>query len=680
MDNNILIALVDALINEAIAKVQLIEGQQGPRGLRGEKGLDFQFDDHRKAIEEIIVSNFPKHFELTEDQITLLKGEKGEKGRDGKSITLDDVTPFISDLVQNTVLEHKLKFSDLSEVEIEALKLKFSDLTDIEREGLRGPKGFNGKDGQDFIFEDHEPKIIEHIKESVLANKDNFKIKFSDLSEDDKKELKGPRGQRGKPGQDFIYDDHAEVISEVISNTITNSYENLKLKYCDLLEADKEELKLKFDDLTDDNKKELRGARGQRGKQGHDGLDGKDAATWILGDSKPDTNLTAKNKDLFLEVSSGDVYFYDVNEWVLKGNIRGAIGPMGPRGLDGKDGKSVRGQDGINGKDAPYITEIKLDERYGSISLTFYMSDGEEITTNKVNLPVGKPTYIGGGGGYYPSVGSISEYFDEGISLGIVSKIDFTGAGVTATKVGDKIVVDIPGGGGSATNELLISKDGSSLGLVEEIDFLGSNITVNKTGTKVEVSVDPSSGTGQPITVKDEGVVRTTKLKNINFVGNGVRVKTETFMSDWDALSDVDELDAYSDADTDSVIVEIVQQDNSILSNVDCDISVFLGAVVRMDNSGIAHNALADSYANSNVIGIVEEKASDTKCTIRVSGYTIPLFTGLDTALDYFLSDSVPGGIVSVPPVTSGHVKVPIGQAFSSTRFLFRKGERVVRA
>ncbi len=40
------------------------------------------------------------------------------------------------------------------------------------------------------------------------------------------------------------------------------------------------------------------------------------------------------------------------------------------------------------------------------------------------------------------------EVQDEGVVQGNASKLDFTGAGVTATVVGDKATVNIPGGGG----------------------------------------------------------------------------------------------------------------------------------------------------------------------------------------------------------------------------------------
>lgn len=118
---------------------------------------------------------------------------------------------------------------------------------------------------------------------------------------------------------------------------------------------------------------------------------------------------------------------------------------------------------------------------------------------------------------------------------------------------------------------------------------------------------------------------------------------------------------------------------NAIIENVPCLSSVYVGAAVIMNGSGTAENGLADSMANSNVIGLVEAKSDATTCTIRVAGVTLDLYTGLDVTKEYFLSDTVAGELTTTVPTTSGHIKVKIGQPFSAETFLFIKGERVVR-
>lgn len=119
---------------------------------------------------------------------------------------------------------------------------------------------------------------------------------------------------------------------------------------------------------------------------------------------------------------------------------------------------------------------------------------------------------------------------------------------------------------------------------------------------------------------------------------------------------------------------------NVVLTNVDCEASVYVGAAVIMQSSGVAKNAIADSLANSNVIGIVESKASSVLCNIRVLGTTASIFAGLDVTKEYFLSDTVAGALTTTIPTTSGHVMLKLGQPFSATEFMVLKGQRVVRA
>lgn len=126
-------------------------------------------------------------------------------------------------------------------------------------------------------------------------------------------------------------------------------------------------------------------------------------------------------------------------------------------------------------------------------------------------------------------------------------------------------------------------------------------------------------------------------------------------------------------------------QANNRLLNVPCDASVFVGAWVRMTGAGIAVNALADTVANSNVIGIVEEKPTTTTCNIRFLGLTIQsldlstIHGVLDETKDYFLSETSAGLMTIVAPTATGEVIVKLGQPFSTARFLVRVGDRIVR-
>lgn len=132
-----------------------------------------------------------------------------------------------------------------------------------------------------------------------------------------------------------------------------------------------------------------------------------------------------------------------------------------------------------------------------------------------------------------------------------------------------------------------------------------------------------------------------------------------------------------------SAIVPLVgaaDTSNVILKNVTCNSDVYVGAVVRLDSAGVAFNASADTEANSNMIGICETKSSTVLCDIRVLGTTSGIFSGLDPAKEYFLSDTIAGGISTTIPTTSGHFVLKIGQPYSATKMLVLKGQRSQRA
>lgn len=109
-----------------------------------------------------------------------------------------------------------------------------------------------------------------------------------------------------------------------------------------------------------------------------------------------------------------------------------------------------------------------------------------------------------------------------------------------------------------------------------------------------------------------------------------------------------------------------------------CEPGVFPGAVVRFSNGQIAL-AIADAYESANVIGIVETVVGSL-CTLRTEGITGEHYTGLNEAAEYFLSDTVPGGITTTPPTAIGHVLYKIGIPVGSTRLFVEKTVRIVRS
>lgn len=118
---------------------------------------------------------------------------------------------------------------------------------------------------------------------------------------------------------------------------------------------------------------------------------------------------------------------------------------------------------------------------------------------------------------------------------------------------------------------------------------------------------------------------------------------------------------------------------NAVVYNVTCDPSVYTGAAVRM-NGGIAYNALANSFATSNVLGLVEEKPSATSANVRLFGVSKENYLGLDETREYYLSDTIAGGVTTVAPTLPGHVILRVGQPFSGTQMVVDKGIRIIRS
>lgn len=630
MNKLVLIGLIDALISEAISKIPPPETTQGPRGLAGRNGRDFDFEEHRNAISEIVLSNLPSKEELI--------GPKGSSGKDGKDFDYEEHKVEI----QNTIIECLENFKD-------QLKFTFQDLSEDEIESLRGPMGHSGRegkigadgaDGKDFNFEEHKDSINTELRNFVNSIKDSLKLKLSDLSEDELYLLKGDKGDKGRDGRDFDFEEHEDRIKNLLPTP-----DQLKLKFSDLSIEEIESLKLKFSDLTDDDISKLpRGPRGQRGPRGSNGIQGEQG---IQGRDGLNGKDGSNGKD-------------------------GLRGPMGAMGLKGE-----------KGEDAPFIEDVRIESQKDEFNLVFYFSDGSVIRTNKMLVPIKNNTVYqvisGGGSSGGGGTADPSEYFEDGVSKGTFSKINFTG-NANLTSAGDTLTIDIPNSGGG-TNEIGIRDEGTPLGNFQNIDFVGDGITVTNEGggvAKVTVNQVPST---VDLTIKDEGDIVTTTAKRVNFVGDYVTVKPRVPMSEWALLSDVEpSLDDYlGDGTPEEVDVIVDFPDTSILKDVDCDPSVFVGAFVIINSVEVAVNALANNYNTSNVIGLVESKSSSTKCDIRVSGISSAIYVGLNSSLDYYLSNVNPGELSPTVPTTSGHVKVKLGQSFGTTKFLFAKGERLVR-
>jgi hypothetical protein len=279
-----------------------------------------------------------EHISSLQDNISARRGPRGpsgtpgENGIDGKSFVWEDHAESIKELIQSSAL-------------------KFNDLTEEQISSLRGPKGRDGKDGTDgtsFEFSNHREEIVEIVYRELKSMSSDLKIKFSDLSSEELDSLRGPRGQRGKPGKDFVFDEHLsffEGLKFKFQDFLPEELEQLKLKFSHLTSDDIDNLKLKFSDLSAEEISLIRGPRGQRGKSGTDGKDGTDGKS-----------------------------------------LRGPIGPVGLTGPRGYEG--VSGPQGLAGAPAPSIIDFEIKEYpKGEIALRITLSDGSILETNKISLP-----------------------------------------------------------------------------------------------------------------------------------------------------------------------------------------------------------------------------------------------------------------------------------------------------
>jgi hypothetical protein len=352
-------AVEDRMRLELDASHSSFRGPRGFPGIHGESGpagKDFSFEDNEEKIRSILKEVSLKFSDLSFEEIESLRGPQGKDGLSGKDFSWEDHKVSIECLVK----EHSLTFDKLTVEQQEAIR------------GRPGRDGKDGKNGKDFNFDESLVRISDLISKEIRSIHDSLKLKFTDLSDEEKKTLKGfrgprgHRGQRGHPGKDFVFEDHLEFFKSLkmkFSDLSDDDKSELKLRFKDLTEGEISGLKLKFSDLSDEEINLLRGHRGPRGQKGPQG---------IKGDAGKD------GKDGV--------------------SVRGKIGPSG---IDGAPGKN-----GIDGKDAPKIDQIDIDEHPDDlISIRVWMSDGSLLETNRVKLPkkivqTGTQViqYVGGGG------------------------------------------------------------------------------------------------------------------------------------------------------------------------------------------------------------------------------------------------------------------------------------------
>lgn len=574
-----------------------------------------------KFVEERIEERFSLESSI------IRRGPRGFQGADGKSVEISEVLPYIREWSK----EFSLKFSDLSFEEIESLRGPKG------RDGRNGVDGRDGVDGKSFDFHTNREEIRGIIESHISEIQDSLKLKFSDLSVDEISQIRGPRGQRGKPGKDFVFEEHLEFFQSLklkFTDLTGEEIDSLKIKFSDLTEAEKSSLKLKFSDLTLDEISEIRGPRGQRGKKGDKGEQGEKGES-IVGPR----------------------------------GICGLPGLPGVKGRDGRDGS--QGVQGPKGEDAPRILRVDVTQSGDGFYFEFIFDDGSAIRTDEIQIPKGAILH------FLSGIGS-------GSGSGGTSNFEY-----------------LFGSGGPNP---LSGDDGS---IYQDVDSGNQFKKILGSWVLQDNLMGPPGAGGLNGIDGNDGVDGSQYYF-------GVGAPNNASYSDGDIYQNTTNGDQYK-----KIAGTWVLQDNltgpsgsggsgtELLEDVACDASVFVGSAVRIDTSSLAPvmmsdwptlsvlpilnvndfvpravNALADSYANSNVIGIVESKSSSTLCDIRVSGVSAENYLGLDPSEEYYLSDTNAGVLVTIysAPQDPGTVMVKIGQPFSSKKLLYQRGERIVRA
>ena len=82
------------------------------------------------------------------------------------------------------------------------------------------------------------------------------------------------------------------------------------------------------------------GPKGDKGDKGDVGATGQ-ASLWYLGSTVPTTDPKYTERDCYLNLTNGNVYYYTSGSWSLYGSLRGprgSIGATGPQGPQGEQG------------------------------------------------------------------------------------------------------------------------------------------------------------------------------------------------------------------------------------------------------------------------------------------------------------------------------------------------------
>jgi hypothetical protein len=601
--------LIDSFLTQNLSNLKLsfsdlteeeVLSLKGKDGVDGKDGKNFSFHEYRNDIKEILVNYASsisdalklKFSDLTEDEILSISGKDGvdgKDGKDGKNFSFEESKDLINDSIFSLVGTLK-----------DDLKLKFSDLTEDDLSKIRGPRGQRGKQGDNFVFEDHKENIQSLIDSKINSIQDSLKLKFSDLTEEETILLKGQKGRDGKDGQSFDFEEHKGEIFSQVSTSIYEIKDDLKLKFSDLSNEEVQGLKLKFSDLTDEEVFKLRGPRGQRGRQGKD-FEYEEHETKIREEIQ--SKVSSMREDLKLRFEN--LTSEEKESLKLKFS---SLSKEEINSLKGKEGLS--GSSGRDGLDAPTIDDVNVEAMgKDSVRLVFTMSDGEEIRTNVfqvskiINEMVYQPIITNGSGG---GAGTELEVLLGGVSKGTVTALDFgaldftvsvtngvasisvitpaipselgvlidtTLQGTTKALDFDSTFFDVVYDNDATilslkplpTTELGVLIDTIDQGKTKALDFDSSVFDVTYGANSTVLGLKPITAAPPKISILDDGVQITDELISLDF-GLGLEVEVQDQLGIWQTLSDVNPLN-----ETD---IRRVRIKNSLISSSASKLSV----------------------------------------------------------------------------------------------------------
>lgn len=116
----------------------------------------------------------------------------------------------------------------------------------------------------------------------------------------------------------------------------------------------------------------------------------------------------------------------------------------------------------------------------------------------------------------------------------------------------------------------------------------------------------------------------------------------------------------------------------TVLPDITCSSGINIGDWVRIDSSGNAVLAQANTASNGRVVGVVESKSSSTLANILISGVSTAIFVGLDLTKEYFLSEVTAGAIQDTQPASSGNIIASVGKPVSTTELFVKVQLRTI--